>query len=231
MWTYPVPPSTCPLPSEGRSVDTQPLSHQMDGQARLWNEPGAAPPGRTPTPTRRRRWPWVAAVVVLAVAAASGAGLAWHNADRAAAWQEAAEDLRDERDSTAAALKDTEDELADTKQSLQQETERLARARNRVGTLEDRVRTLANEKATVEDEREVAEGFADTMAALAVEANQVGEQLDECINRTSSWLASTPGYYDSEWVWDSWGYEGQDVGGYCGEAQGAFNSFRARLSP
>ncbi len=150
----------------------------MDDASRDPTFPAAAPASPSPErPSRRRgRWPWVVAIVLLVGLTAAAGGVAWDQRETAAAWQERAEALEEQRDDALGRgealqvqLEDVADLLVDSEQDVEQ--------------LEERIRELADEKAQAEDTATTVQVERDVLADVSTRIADAITALDSCITR------------------------------------------------
>lgn len=154
--------------SEG---DTGPVWSSGAGAA----SPSAGGAGAPPA-TPRRRWPWVVAVGVLAAVAVTAGVVAWDQRQTAAAWQERAEAVEDQRDDALGRGEALQVQLEDV-------AELLAGSELDVERLEERIRELADEKAQAEDTATTVQVERDVLADVSAQIADAVTALDACITR------------------------------------------------
>lgn len=134
---------------------------------------GSSVPGAvTPTRPRPRRWP----LILGAVLALIGAAVGLQQRQVAAAWQERAVALAEQRDEARGRAEAFQ-------RQLDEAAEALAVSESDVVTLEDRVRELADEKAQAEDVATTTGVERDTLVQLSNAIAGSVTDLDRCVGQ------------------------------------------------
>lgn len=214
-------------------------------QPRLWTGGGAEPcriaeefvralPRREAATRARRRLlarpahgPRTFVVVALAVLAVAGAvtsaltyraGLAWR--DRAEAESSRTRELTAQLGDAQMRDTTTTGELSKAHEQLVALASQLQRSEADVAQLERRLQALGTEKARAEDEREAVRGDRDRLAAVAGLATRVGQDVDTCVDRLASWLASRPSQLQiTQHTLATWASSGDSVAAICANAR------------
>lgn len=132
---------------------------------------GSPTPGAV-TPTRPRRWP----LILGAVLALIGAAVGLQQRQVAAAWQERAVAVEEQRDETRGRVEALQRQLDEVAESL-------AVSESDVVALEDRLRELADEKAQAEDVATTTGVERDTLVQLSNAIAGSVTDLDRCVGQ------------------------------------------------
>ncbi len=190
-------------------------SHSEDPTA------AATVPAHASVPSRRR-WPVVVLAVLLVLAVGAGvtaALIAVDQRESAAAWQERAEAVEQQRDEVA-------EERAAVAAQLDDAVDALTTSESDVVRLEDRVRSLAEEKARAEDTATTVSVERDVFIELSERVSEATAALDSCVSRLFALQEDSVAAFNAAAAGqdvdvDDLNDRAAEVRGFCTEARGA----------